>query len=245
MVPRAIVRVDNKREPDAMQASLQPSPFESVAIDDQPALQRFLGGLRALRRLRANPGDTEQALAAAVLLNAGRFPAILAGFEASAEGREVLRARPALDCEHVDLAALARLPAGTLGQAYSAFLTSRNLTPEVFVPPRDVRDENVRYLSQRMRQTHDLWHVLTGYDTDVLGEIELQAFMYAQLGTPFSLLVAVLGMSRARPRTLSLPRRVWNAYARGKRAEQLAWRFWERHFTTPVADLRRVLKLAD
>jgi len=226
-----------------MQASLQPSPFDSAAIDDQPALQRFRAGLRALRRLRENPGDTEQALAAAVLLNAGRFPEILAGFEEAAEGREVLRARPAIDCEQIDLAALSKLPEGTLGQAYSAFLTSRNLTPEVFVAPRDVRDENVRYLSQRMRQTHDLWHVLTGYDTDVLGEIELQAFMYAQLGTPFSLLVAVLGMSRARPRTIALPRRVWAAFMRGKHAEQLVWRFWERHFTTPVADLRRMLKL--
>jgi ubiquinone biosynthesis protein COQ4 len=229
-----------------MQASLRPSAFETgVAIEDQPALLRMGRGLRALQRLRRNPGDTEQALKAAVLLNVGCFPRIVTEFEAQAEGRELLRARPAIDCEHVDLAALGRLPEGTLGQAYSAFLMSRNLTPEVFVPPREVRDENVRYLSQRMRQTHDLWHVLTGYDTDVIGEIELQAFMYAQLGTPFSLAVALFGLGRAQPRSLALPLRVWAAYTRGKRAEPLAWRFWERHFGTQVADLRRMLQLLD
>lgn len=229
-----------------MQASLRPSAFEiGVAIEDQPALLRVARGMRALGRLRRNPGDTEQALEAAVLLNVGRFPRIIAEFEAEAEGREVLRARPAIDCEHINLAELGRLPEGTLGQAYSAFLTSRNLTPEVFVPPRAVRDENVRYLSQRMRQTHDLWHVLTGYDTDVIGEIELQAFMYAQLGTPFSLVVALFGLGRAQPRSLALPLRVWAAFARGKRAEPLAWRFWERNFTTPLAELRRTLRLAD
>jgi ubiquinone biosynthesis protein COQ4 len=229
-----------------MQVSLRPSALEAgVAIEDQPRLRRMGRGLRALRQLRQNPGDTEKALEAAVLLNVGCFPRILAEFEAHAEGRELMRARPAIDCEHVDLAALGRLPPGTLGQAYSAFLKSRNLTPEVFVPPREVRDENVRYLSQRMRQTHDLWHVLTGYDTDVIGEIELQAFMYAQLATPFSLVVALFGLGRAEPRSLALPLRVMAAFARGKRAEPLAWRFWERHFTTPVVELRRTLKLAD
>jgi ubiquinone biosynthesis protein COQ4 len=214
-----------------------------VAVEDQTSLQRFLAGLGALRRLRAHPGDTELALSAAVLLNAGQFPRILCEFEAEPEGRELLRTRPAIDCHSIDLAQLAQLPEGTLGQAYAAFLTSRNLTPEVFVPPREVRDERARYLAQRLRQTHDLWHVLTGYDTDVIGEMELQAFMYAQLGTPFSLLVALLGMGRARPRSLALPGRVVAAYTRGKRAAPLAFRLWERHFTTPVTELRHTLQL--
>lgn len=220
------------------------APAAGAAIDDLPAARRFVRGVRALRRLRQTPGETELALTAAVLLNAGRFADIHAAFEAEPEGREVLRARPAIDCEHVDLAALARLPEGTLGRAYSDFLRARNLTPEVFVPPREVRDERVRYLSQRMRQTHDLWHVLTGYDTDVIGEVELQAFMYAQLRTPFSLVVALFGLGNVRPRSPGVARRVWAAYQRGKRAEPLAWRFWERHFTSSVADLRRVLRLA-
>jgi ubiquinone biosynthesis protein COQ4 len=133
----------------------------------------------------------------------------------------------------------AKLREGTLGRTYSEFLRSRNLTPEVFAAPREVRDEAARYVAQRIRQTHDLWHVLTGYDTDVLGEAELQAFTYAQLRTPFSLLVALFGASNAN----LLSPRVWAAYRRGKRAAPLVWRAWERHFATPLPELRQLLRL--
>jgi ubiquinone biosynthesis protein COQ4 len=194
--------------------------------------------------LRRNPDDTESALKAAVLLNAGRLPHLVAAFEAQAEGRELLRTRPAIDCEHVDLEALAKLPEGTLGRAYSEFLRSRNLTPEVFAVPREIRNEDARYMAQRVRQTHDLWHVVTGYDTHVLGEIELQAFAYAQLGTPFSLLIALFGASHANLLSPRVASRVWAAYWHGRRAEPLVWRAWERHFATPLSELRLLLRLA-
>ena len=149
---------------------------------------------------------------------------------------------PALDVQHVDLSALLELPQHTLGYAYSAFLTSRGLTPEVFVPPREVHDERLRYIAQRLRQTHDLWHVVTGYDTDVQGEIELQAFTYGQLRTPFAFFVALGGVLKARNGgRLSLARRVLRAYRRGRAAKPFSYRAWERRFESPIADVRREL----
>jgi ubiquinone biosynthesis protein COQ4 len=213
------------------------------AIDDQPRVVRWLNGVRALALLRRNPDDTELALKAAVLLNAGRLPRLIAAFEAHPEGRELLRTRPAIDGEHVDLEALANLPEGTLGRAYGEFLRSRNLTPEVFAAPREVRNEDARYMAQRVRQTHDLWHVVTGYDTHVLGEVELQAFTFAQLGTPFSLLVALFGVSKANALSPRIAARVWAAYRRGRRAEPLVWRAWERHFAKPLCEVRQLLRL--
>ena len=53
--------------------------------------------------------------------------------------------------------------------------TSWQLHPAGAVPP----DPRAAYLAQRMRQTHDIWHVLTGYATDVAGEVQLQAFTLA------------------------------------------------------------------
>jgi ubiquinone biosynthesis protein COQ4 len=213
------------------------------AIDDLSSAQRLVTGLRALARLRQDPDDTEMALRAALHLNAGRLPKLVAAFEAQPEGRELLRTRPAIDSEHVDLAALANLPEGTLGRSYSEFLRSRNLTPEVFAAPREVRNEQARYIAQRIRQTHDLWHVVTGYDTHVLGEVELQAFTYAQLKMPFSLLIALFGASKASPLSPRVASRIWAAYRRGKRAEPLVWRAWERLFATPLSELRLLLRL--
>jgi ubiquinone biosynthesis protein COQ4 len=235
---REDARVDTKTLPEAGDRS----DYET-GIENMPGLRRFLRGLEALGKLQRDPNDTEQALRAAVTLNAGRLRALVAEFEAQPEGRELLRMRPAIDVEQVDLDALAALPEGTLGRSYAEFLRARGLTPEVFVAPRELHDERMRYVAQRLRQTHDLWHVLTGYDTDVVGEVELQAFSYAQLRTPFALLVATLGIARSGARWKMAVTRVWNAYRRGRRTAPLGWRRWELLFGTPLDELRHALRL--
>ena len=228
----------------AMRPEHKDAASAAQTIDDQPSLLRIMNGLRALSALRKNPDDTELALRAAVRLNLGGLRRIVAQFKAQPEGRELLSTQPAIDCENVDLNALANLPRGTLGRSYSEFLRARNLTPAVFVAPQEIGDADARYVAQRLRQTHDLWHVVTGYDTDVLGEVELQAFVFGQMRLLFSLLVAVFGVSRTNLLTPRIAARVWAAYKQGQRAEPLAWRVWERHFAMPLPELRRTFKLA-
>ena len=229
-----------------MEASIHPAPSArpELPFDDMPTWPRIGKGLRALKKLRENPGDTELALRAALLLNTGSLQRALMKFENSEEGRAMLRARPALDCDHVDLDALEALPEGTLGHAYARFMKSRGLTPEVFVPPREIRDERKRYISQRLRQTHDLWHVVSGYDTDVPGEVELQAFTFGQNQTPFGFFVALGGIAKSSGRRAEVFTRVLRAYWRGRRAEQLCYRDWEKRFATRLEDVRRELGLA-
>lgn len=215
-----------------------------LPFDDLPPLVRLLRGLRSMQQLRADPDDTVLALRTALLLNAGTLTRILRSFEDNEEGRETLRTRPALDIEHVDVDALLALPSDTLGHAYAHFMRSRGLTPEVFVPPREIRDERKRYLSQRLRQTHDLWHVVSGYDTDVAGEVEVQAFTLGQLQTPFAFLVVLGGLAKAPSSRGELFRRVTRAYRRGRNAKQLSFRVWEKRFATPLHEVRVELRLA-
>jgi len=50
-------------------------------------------------------------------------------------------------------------------------------------------------LRNRMRDTHDLWHVVTGYKGDLVGEASLLAFLFAQTRNPgvgFIVAVALL-----------------------------------------------------
>jgi len=72
----------------------------------------------------------------------------------------------AIDSRTVDIDALAALPEGTLGHAYATFLRAHGLTPEIFDgKPDGIEDPRLSYVIQRMRQTHDLWHVVTGCET--------------------------------------------------------------------------------
>lgn len=211
-----------------------------VPFDDMPLWKRILQGLAALREFRNATDRTDLVLRASLLLQTeASRERILSIFMSSEEGRYVLDRRPGLDT--VDLDALLKLPPDTLGFAYAKFLKDRGLTVDLFVMPLDmtVRDDNKLYIFKRMRQTHDLWHVVCGYDTDDPGEVELQGFYFGQVRTLFSFFVA-LG---AKASFKALPR-VWRAYRRGRRAKHLCHRAWEKRFQMPIIDVRRELGLA-
>jgi ubiquinone biosynthesis protein COQ4 len=206
------------------------------------AATRWRRALSALARVLADPTKTEQFLAFAMYVNAGSARTRALRFLDSAEGRHLYAERRAINSHTVDVDALARLPEGTLGQAYARFLRSHGLTPEVFdEPPRGIADERVQYIFQRVRQTHDLWHVVTGCDTDPAGEVALQAFTFAQLRAPSSGIVAVLGTLRGIRERPSLPREVARAYRDGRRAKAMVIFPWEDHWQTPLEDVRALL----
>jgi ubiquinone biosynthesis protein COQ4 len=100
-----------------------------------------------------------------------------------------------------------------------------------------------QFVSDRVRDLHDLWHVVTGYDRDLLGEYALLTFSYAQLGTPgFGLLIPLsylfFGMQGAATRQL-----VRDAYRRGRSAPWLPAQDWEGMLERPLSEVRETLGL--
>ena len=67
---------------------------------------------------------------------------------------------------------------------------------------------------------HDLHHTLTGYGTDVLGEFEISAW---EIGSGCAGFVAAwqLDLSGMVGGLLSIPRRTWRAYLRGRQSRNL------------------------
>ena len=158
--------------------------------------------------------------------------------KADDEGRRLLSERPRLDSKHVDFEALAALPDGTLGREFVRFLRAHEITPDSFRAPVDYFEDVSAYVTQRLRQTHDLWHLVTGYPPDTCGELVLSAFIFAQVGAPSSFLVALLGpirYGRGRP---GLTREVRAAFRRGRSAGRLTSFFWEDHWAEPLASVR-------
>ena len=155
-----------------------------------------------------------------------------------AEGRRLLAERPRLDSSHVDLDALERLPEGTLGHEFARFLRAHGITPDSFRHPVDYFEDVPAYVTLRLRQTHDLWHLLTGYPPTTCGELVLSAFIFAQVGAPSSLLVALLGPIRYGLGQRGLKRQILGAYRRGRATRRLTSFFWEEHWSEPLESVR-------
>jgi ubiquinone biosynthesis protein Coq4 len=141
---------------------------------------------------------------------------------------------------------LLRLPAGTLGGAYARHMKASGLRPDFFedVPPR----HRMHFLRLRLRQTHDIWHVLAGFGTDEFGEVGLQGFYFAQFTNGQSALIlasAVLkSVLRGRFGDLELHLDAFcEGYRNGKQATSLLAVEWEQMWDRDLASLRRELRV--
>lgn len=212
---------------------------EHQRINDLPVWTRWRIGLRAMLEVGKDPDRTDKVLEAYEHLNAGGEAKRARLFYASPEGEALFQGNVTLDRTTVDFDALSKLPEGTLGHSYAKFMKDRGLTPDIFNSRGELSREV--YVIKRLRQTHDLWHVLTGIDTDVPGELELQAFTFTQLWLPSAFILVAFGTLRWLHRTPSLPFRVLRGMVNGLRARVLAPVPWERRWNVPVAQLRREL----
>ncbi len=213
----------------------------SLAVDGGP-LARAKMGVGALRKLMADPEDTSQVFVLGLAVNHARFPQFLAAFTGNDDGMRLVKEQPSIDTDTVDYDALRALPETTLGGAYARFLDSRGLTPDIFRRPPGL-PEMVGFVAQRMRQCHDIWHVVTGYGTEVDGELPLLAFSWAQTNMPSPALIALVGTLRWLPQQPNLPSLVAEGYRRGKRAAYLPTVIWEDRWEQPLDELRQELEI--
>jgi ubiquinone biosynthesis protein Coq4 len=134
----------------------------------------------------------------------------------------------------VELQHLRSLPPATLGRTLADFLEQHNFTPFTTGP--------------RRKQLHDSVHVITGYGTDPIGEVEVQAFL---LGTQFHLAQIFLGLGLLRmvyaqspDRSTSVWQRLIHAYQRGQ-ASTFDLDSWqpERQWQLPIAQVRAIFSI--
>jgi ubiquinone biosynthesis protein COQ4 len=195
----------------------------------------------ALYTLARDSRRLDQVLALNVSVNMGTARRGVADLKDDAEGKALLRDRPRIDGTTVDLDAMEKLPDGTLGREYARFMKENGITPDAFCEMPDFGDETAAYLVMRMRQTHDLWHVLAGYKPDVEGEVLLQAFTFGQTRAPSAALISTLGTLRHFARTPGHMARLQRAYERGKQTKRLAAFRWEGHWDRPLREVRALL----
>lgn len=82
---------------------------------------------------------------------------------------------------------LKRCSEGSFGAHLFQYFKSNDLALNFY--PRIEASSLEDYLVMRLRQTHDLWHVLLDFNTSVTGEAGLQAFTLMQIKSPFSMIL--------------------------------------------------------
>lgn len=146
----------------------------------------------------------------------------------------------------IDRERMEALPRGTLGREYAELLARNGLDPDALDQARG--DGTLQRFRIHLQSTHDLWHVVTGFDTDVDGEVGLQAFYFAQLQAPLPLTLMSAGLLNALLRDPgSGARRVEQlvqGYLMGRRAAPLTGLDWQERWSQPLDELRRELRVA-
>lgn len=136
-------------------------------------------------------------------------------------------------------------PPQSLGRIFYDHLVLNNLDPSKLDPVQIDDDES--YLENLIRQVHDIWHIVTDFDTSISGEIGLQAFKAKQMNWPFSM-VALGGASFITLlKTPSMIEEYIDQIGRGqllgKQMKPLILVDWNQHWSKPLKDVKEDLWL--
>ena len=130
------------------------------------------------------------------------------------------------------------------------FVIKEDISADGLVEPsEDMRstrnlDADLLLFANRQRDMHDLWHTLTNYGRDELGEVCLLAFTCAQSpnrGIAFITLVGVYQMIKRYG--WDVPGTVLSAYRDGKKAQWLPAQDWESLLRQPIGQVRSKLNI--
>jgi ubiquinone biosynthesis protein COQ4 len=211
---------------------LAPAPFQARLA------------FRLLRELLRNPQDTDKVFE--FFEAVGGEDDHFVPFLADPDGRRLLATRPQLVEVLADEAYLESLPVHSLGGWYLRFMRARGFAPAGLLEARDrgaqgrpFRGAEREWFSDRLNVMHDLWHVLTGYGTDEMGESALLAFSQAQIpNRSFLILIAAAIVKGPKSLNLAWPRYLWSAYRRSRKAKLLTAAPYEELLPLPVPEVR-------
>jgi ubiquinone biosynthesis protein COQ4 len=171
-----------------------------------------LRALKALRRLMSDKEDTAAVFELMRALSGNSVPNGYRRLLKSPEGGRIAYERIEFAELLSDPKWLAQFGPGTVGEAYRNFIAERNISAEGLAQEsRKDPDSEIdaahpfAWYGRRMRDVHDVWHVLTGYGTDGLGEACVVAFSYQQTKSLGFAVIARAAQSRMRQLKSDLP----------------------------------------
>jgi ubiquinone biosynthesis protein COQ4 len=148
--------------------------------------------------------------------------------------------------EKIDLQKLIIYPSDTLGYHYAKHILEKKINPN---STDSIQPKNkYHWLRLRIQKTHDVWHVLSGFDTDQAGEVGSQGIYFAQYVNGQSALVLGGGiMKTIMKENYDITEKMIDAFIKGyilgKKAKPLLPVKWENHWKDKLEDLRSTLDI--
>lgn len=224
-----------------------------VVSKNRPAMKRRpFDALTGIKLLLEDKEDTAQVFRVMDALNGDFSVRDLYAFASTEAGAARIAEREELTDVFGGREYLRNLPSGSVGRVYLQNMEEQGISVEGLVNASseymdDEFDDLVGWFERRKRDIHDLFHVLTGYGTDPLGEMGLLAFSYAQdgggLGVWFTAWVAKLQLKRKLP----VRTRVSQCYAEGLNNGRVANDLLSENISEllrePLEDARRRLRI--
>ncbi len=135
-------------------------------------------------------------------------------------------------------------PKNSLAYVYASHLQSNGFEPDFYriIPV----ETDAAYLNLRRSQTHDIHHVITGFGTDLAGEIGLQAFQLAQMRSPLAIALMMSAIVTTIADTTELSRimaAIHQGWEMGQQAQPLLAQKWEEQWEKPLAQWQRELNV--
>jgi ubiquinone biosynthesis protein COQ4 len=238
-----------------------------MATQNETHRIRFMDAVRGLRAIMRNPDDTEKVGEIFEAFGGAGEAHIMARMQRRPDGLQILSRPVGLTEVLGDREALARLPEGSLGRIYLDYMIQEQLTTEGLVAIGGAIETDAEgtagveaVLRERQFAMHDLFHVVTGFGRDLVGEAALLAFTFAQTRSPalgfvvvVTYLLTLLRLPDAMMRALmpnpppgfedhdsivALRRAIREAYRCGKEAGWLVGADWEALLERPMGEVR-------
>jgi ubiquinone biosynthesis protein COQ4 len=224
-----------------------------TGLPQRPRLEReWRHGLRCLLRFATTPSDLANSFEAMLALAGPLVDREFCRFAAHPIGARLLAAEPREDLNAllVDRAALAHMPKGSLADAYLIYLGGEDMgSADYFLQAANLDEKAKRFgwsddhlwFVRRMTNSHDIFHILAGYDRDVIGEVGVVAYTAGQIPLlPLRLLLPFFASLKP-SQPVAWLRFLRDAYRHGKSTPSLACVDYTAMLPMPLDQVRQAI----
>jgi len=216
--------------------------------------RRPLKALHHFRELIKNKEDTTQVFYIIEALNGDAFQKGFVKFANSENGQKRLKDKRYLPDFLDNHDWLRTLPEGSFGRAYLDFMTHEGLTAQGLVEEyqtsgirREFDHPEMNIYGDRLRDTHDMLHVLTGYGRDALGEASVLGYSHSQhggLGVLFIAYGAAREIKKNAPKGSPVYKSINEGRRLGQAAKDLVYEDIMELLPRPLDEARKYLGIA-
>ena len=203
-------------------------------------------------KLILNKDDTRQVFEVVTALSRGSARRLFERFVSTPYGRRVVTEPVKLEDVLGDFAKLRTYPEGSFGKAYVDFMDEAGFTPQGLIDAAQEAGVGMQEYPElaefqraftHLEVSHDLWHVITGYGRDPLGEICNLVFTRRQTRNPGLRLIIFMGLAAIKLERWSMPalRAARQARAMGESVDFLLQHDVEALLKRPLAEVRAEL----